>query len=543
MTVAPGAGLAVGDQGAATQGRLAGWWGALGASGLRWFWCAAAAVLGLQLIGLAVYSTYLFHRFDLTDDFATYSQAWWLIGHGHLDPVNTVQLPNVAFWRSHFEVAMWPIALVGRVWPHPIQLLWLQDVALVATEWIALVWVAGLCRAHLIRARAAVATAALVFVVVNPWWYLTASFDVHFETIGLPFVVWSAYSLWNGRVRTSVVVAIIGLLFGDVIAIALVCVGIAGLVSRRVRTVAGWRAPLVVTGLAAAWVVLAVLLGANRSSGIVTNYGYLVGAAPSASSGWVVAHLVAHPWHALHVLVGRLPAMVRVVASAGLLGVATPWGLAVSAGTLGPAALNANRAFLSPTIAFQTIAVIPFVIVGTVMVLLWIAGRPATDPGRADSSGAGRGETRAFRGRALLALALAGAGVTLALVQSIPLYTTLRADWWRVDAPAAATLRVALPDVPSGAEVIASQGVIGRFAGRTYVYPLLASPQQFPVHTRQVVFVIAPGEGIEPIPPQLSRADIASLAGRLHARVLAQGHGVTVLSWSPPPGASAIVLP
>jgi hypothetical protein len=63
------------------------------------------------------------------------------------------------------------------------------------------------------------------------------------------------------------------------------------------------------------------------------------------------------------------------------------------------------------------------------------------------------------------------------------------------------------------------------------------------VRSRQVVFVIAPGQGIEPIPAQLSLADTASLTGRLHARVIARGHGVTVLSWLPPPGASTIVLP
>ena len=167
-------------------------------------------VLGLQLVGLTVYSAYLFHRFDLTDDFATYSQAWWLIGHGHLDPVNTIQSPSLPFWRSHFELAMWPIALIGRVWPHSVQLLWLQDVALVATEWIALVWVAAVCRDRVGRGPGRGGVAALAFVVVNPWWYLTASFDIHFETLGLPFVVWSAYSLWRGRARRSVIVALVG---------------------------------------------------------------------------------------------------------------------------------------------------------------------------------------------------------------------------------------------------------------------------------------------------------------------------------------------
>jgi hypothetical protein len=520
-----------GQAGRSGSGTTSRWWGELDAHGLRPFWVVAAFVLIVQFAGLAVYSSYLFHRFDLTDDFATYTQAWWSIGHGHLDPVNTVQTPAIPFWQSHFELAMWPIALVGRVWPHPVQLLWLQDAALVATEWIALVWVGALCALHLDRHRAAVAVATLAFCVVNPWWYLTASFDVHFETLGLPFVVWSAYSLWRGRVRTSVVVTLVGLLFGDVTAVALVCVGLAGLVSARVRRTSGWRAPLVVAGASLAWLVMVTALDANQSSGIVTNYGYLVGATPTAGAGSVVTHLVLHPGHALHVLWNRLPGVGRVVAAAGLLGVATPWGLAVSFGTLVPASLNANRAFLTPTIAFQTLAVIPFVLVGTVMVLLWIGRRPGPGPGR----------PRRFS--VALALMLAAALVALSLVQNLPLYSTLRSDWWRVDAPTSATLRSALPAVPARAEVIASQGVIGRFAGRTYVYPLLAAPQQFPVHARQVVVVVAPAQGIEPIPPVLALQDIAALTGRLHATVIATGGGVTVLSWRPPAGTRAIVLP
>ncbi len=212
---------------------LAAGWAALDASGMRTFWLVCATVLVAQLVGLVVYSAYLYRRFDLTDDFATYAQAWWAIGHGHLDPIDTIQTPTYPFWQSHFELAMWPIALIGRVWPHSVQLLWLQDLALVATEWLAMAWVAAICAARSGRTRTVVALVALAFLVVNPWWYLAASFDVHFETLGLPFVVLSGYSLWRGRPRTAVVAAAVGLLFGDVVALAVLCVGIAALVSRH----------------------------------------------------------------------------------------------------------------------------------------------------------------------------------------------------------------------------------------------------------------------------------------------------------------------
>jgi len=505
----------------------------------RAFRVTALVVLGVQLVGLLAYSTFLYHRFDLTDDFGTYAQAWFLIGHGHLNPVDTVQVPNYPFWQSHFELAMWPVALVGRVWPHSLQLLWIQDLAIVATEWLAVTWAAAVCATH--RRGSAVAIAALAFLVVNPWWYQAASFDVHFELLGLPFVVWSAYALWQGRTRTCLLTAGAAVLFGDVVTVTVLCVALAGLLSRRVRRAGGLRTSLAAGAGALAWLGLVTLLGANKGSGIVDNYGYLVGAAPDATSSSVVGHLALHPGHALRVLVDRRAGIGRVVASAGLVGVVTPWGLLIALGTLVPAALNANTAFLTPTIAFQTLAVIPFVFVGTVMVLVRIGSGPAVDA-RTDRT---RRHARppAPRAAAGVALALALALATVSVVQGIPVFRSIRSDWWRVDAPTAAALRTALPRVPGDAEVIVSQGVLGRFAERRYVYPLLASPQAFPVRAPEVVLVVVPAQGLESIPAADAEAVVAAARRRLHATTTFDRDGVLVLTWHPPPGVTAVVLP
>ena len=499
-----------------------------------------AVVLGVQLAGLLAYSTFLFHRFDLTDDFGTYSQAWWLIGHGHLNPVDTIQTPAYPFWQSHFELAMWPVALVGRLWPNPVQLLWLQDVAIVGTEWVAMAWVSAVAAAH--RRGPTVGIAALVFLVVNPWWYQAASFDVHFELLGLPFAVWSAYSLWRGRTRTCLMTASVAVLFGDVVTVTILCVALAGVLSRRVRRTTGVRIPLLLGMGSIAWLAMVTLLGGNKGSGIVDNYGYLVGAGPTASSSTVLGRLALHPWHALRVVVDRRAGLARVVASAGLLGVITPWGLTVALGTLGPSALNANQAFLTPTIAFQTIAVIPFVFVGTVMVLLRIGTGPV--PGGSEGAPSHRAASRRMsRPAAGVAIGLAVVLATLSVVQGIPVLSSIRGDWWRVDAPTAAALRTVLPRVPGSAEVIASQGVLGRFAGRTFVYPLLASPQAFPVHTSQVVLVVVADQGLESIPPADARAVVVSARSKLHATTTFDRDGVVVLTWRPPPGVTGVVLP
>lgn len=508
-------------------------WVSLDAQGMRAFWLGAGFFFVLQLVALSVYSTFLYHRFDLTDDFATYTQAWWLIGHGHLNPTDTVQIPNYPFWQSHFEVAMWPIALVGRVWPHSIQLLWLQDAAIAATGWIAVTWVAAVCSTRVPRYRSTVGLAATVFLLVNPWWYLAASFDVHFETLGLPFVVWSAYALWRGRLRTALVVGLVAMLFGDVVTVAVLCVGIAGLLSRTVRRDSGWRAPAGLSGAALLWLLFIAAVGGNKGSGIVANYGYLVGAGPNATSTYIVERLVVHPWHVLRVLVDRRAGIGRVVGSAGLVGIASPWGFVVAVGTLAPAALNANLIFLSPTIAFQTLAVIPFVFVGSVLVLVRIARGPRGD----------REASRTPGVRTAIACGLSVIVVAVALAQNLPLFGTIRADWWKVDAPTAAVLRGTLSNVPADAEVIASQGVIGRFANRRYLYPMVAAPQTFPVRAGTVVFVIAPAQGIESVPAGAAQQTIDELIHWPGVTVLARSNGATALLWKPPAGTGEVTVP
>jgi uncharacterized membrane protein len=503
-----------------------------GADGMRPVRVVTAVVIGLQLMALAAYSAYLFHRFDLTDDYGTYSQAWWLIGHGHFDPIDTIQTPSYPFWRSHFELGMWPVALLSRIWPNPIQLLWLQDAAMAATEWLVMAWVIRICRERIPRIRIAMAASlvALAVLVSNPWWYQAASFDVHFELLGLPFVVWSAYGLWRGRARTCLVTAGLAVLFGDVVTVTILCAALAGLLSRRARHARGVRTSLVVVGASVVWLGLVTLVGGNRGSGIVANYGYLVAARPTASSASVMTRLMLHPWHAIEVLFDRRAGMGRVIASAGLLGVVTPWGIVVALGTLGPAALNSNRAFLSPTIAFQTMAVVPFVFVGTVMVLVRIGTRAG-------------GHSSGRRTGPALAISLAIGLCSLGIAQGVPLLRALPGQWWRVDAPTAAVLRSELPSIPGDAEVIVSQGVIGRFADRRYVYPLLASPQAFPVRSRLVMMVIVPTEGLESIPPAAARATISAARDRLHAVTVVDRHGVVVLIWHPPPGVGTVVLP
>ena len=81
----------------------------------RWLRVAGAVTMDLLCIGLIVYSMALYRHDNLGEDFATYNQAWTLIGQGHLNPYDTIY--HFPFIKSDFELIVWPLALVHLVYP------------------------------------------------------------------------------------------------------------------------------------------------------------------------------------------------------------------------------------------------------------------------------------------------------------------------------------------------------------------------------------------------------------------------------------------
>ena len=337
----------------------------------------AAVALVLQLGLFLGVSTFRYHRFDLYTDFGTYAQAFSVIAHGNLDPFDTFQ--TYPFWQNHFELAMWPIALLGSVWPHPIVLLWLQDLAVVATELIALLWIGQIC-VERVGTRAGPSPSSpssppsptpgggrrpSSTSISRPW----ACRSRCCAPTGCGRAA-SAPPGWPQWSRCSS-------------ATSSPCPssssGLAGLLSARVRDrdAGVWHAAgLVAFGLA--WLVLVTVLHGNRGSAVPIYYGWIVHEPSNASSWAVYGSLAGHPSAVLHVLRTHTGALWRVVATGGALGLLTPWGLLQAVAVLVPVALNVNGSFwLLPVGAFQTVTAVPFVLVGTVMVLAWVGtGEP-----------------------------------------------------------------------------------------------------------------------------------------------------------------------
>lgn len=482
---------------------------------------AVLVLLGAQFVVMAVVSLVEYHRYSLGVGFGTYSQAWAAIAHGHLDP--TSSLIGKPFWHNDAELVLWPLALLYWVFPHSVTLLWVQDLVLVATEYVALSWMAEIVDEALRtdRRRHAVRWGCLLVTVADPFLYFSAAYDFHSEVFAALFVLLAARAMWAGRFRQLWIVVPAALATSGLSALYLAGVGAAGILAgRRSR-----RAGAVVTATALAWVVLVTVAGGAEfgyAHSLGSWYGYLVGPHHGSVTALdVVGGVLSHPFTALHMLATRWVAVLDLLLAAGLVGVIWPWAWPVALVVIVPSALNANPAFVSPQAAFQNFAALPLVAVGSVAVLVRLMQRP---------SGARR---------AAVGVCVWGVGL---LVVAVSLFPRLPGDWVSVGPAASAALARVDAVAPANAELIVSWGVAGRFATRADVRGY-GSQSTFSVDRRLVVFVIAPGEGIYGVAPAAARRAISEVRTQLHATLLAQGGGVEAFAWEPPAGDSWVSLP
>jgi uncharacterized membrane protein len=502
--------------------------GSAAPSSRRAIWTATVVVLSVQLAGLIAYSTYLYRRFDVAEDFAHNAQAWYLIGHGTLNPLDTIRVPSTPFLRDHFDLVLWPLSLLHVVTSSPLVLLIIQDVAVVAAELITMMWVIRICEERLDRGRLLVELCALVLLVGNAWWYEAVSFDIHLPPLGLPFALLAGYLLWTGRPRWALVPAACCVLFGAVVMELLAVVAVGALFTRRVRDQGGMILAGAIAIGAFIWVFIVTGSGYNQASNITAEYSYLIGSRSSSGALSLVRGAVTHPRLTLRTLGHRWHALGRPLAMGGFLGLLTPIGLLVALGVLIPAGLTSSDVYSSSAGAFQTLPVVPFVLIGTVAVLVAWAHR------------AHRG-TRWHRDRFLVA-GVAVLVAVVALVQDGRLVAGIRSTWWKVTPGASSALGKVLDETPPTTEVIASNGIVGRFSQRRFVYSLAFAPQTFPVESDRVVFVITPRQGNEAMLPVFSLNDLAYIRGAIRTRTLLDRDGVVALEWTPPPGTKSLTL-
>ena len=489
----------------------------------KWLTFLGIAVICLWLAVLVLISSAVFRHMYLSADYASYFQAWSLIGSGHLNPLDTVWLNHVPFVKNDFELVIWPLSVLHVVDPRGMILLLVQDIAIAATGLIVYKWIIEYLERTETSPRVAlgIAVGVLLVIVSNPGPYQTVLFDFHIEPISTVFIVAAGRSLWLGQGRRVWLWVALALLCGSFAAITLVGLGLSAVLAGRTTRRTGGL--LMLTGVG--WAGFIDLVGANVGSAL-QYYAYLAGrtSLPAGSGLLVVAGgIVTHPQRVISQLHLRFPLIWTLVRPVGVVGLASAWGFGVPAVVLVVDALNSHYIFIYE--AYQNFAVFPFVLLGTVMVLVTIARRLRW--------------TRVL----VLGFGLVLLGSSLAYANA----TSRQGIRWniaQVGTAQATQLGRALAMTPSSAEVVATLGVMGRFSGRRSVY-FFFPHRTIPIESRTVIFVFDPPSeiGSPRVHPEDDIAASDFVRNSLHGRVLVDNSGVTAFRWTPPPGTTRMTFP
>jgi Predicted membrane protein (DUF2079) len=454
-------------------------------------------LLGLQLVGYLVWSVIEYRHFSLTSDFSMYNQAWYMIAHGHLDLVST-PAGGMRFWENDAEFIYYVLAPLYWIFHTGIVLQWAQDLSIAGAELVAFTWLCDLARRHCTERDAAwLAGFGLLLFMANPWLWSTVSFDVHSEPLPIFFAAFLAWDLSRGR-RRAWVWAVSLMLSGAPTTSYILGIGLGGvLAGRRSRRM----------GAAIAATGIAYLLALRLVHGDITGTNAIQLSVTQASG---------NPFRIVELLWDGRTNIIANLAPAGLVGICAPFFLPLALAVIVPDTLCGPH-FAEPV--FQNVPLYVLMPVGTVAVLVWL-----------------------LRRHRRTALVLAGVVTAQAIGWAAIWGPQIPVQWLRISNSTAATLASLQARIPASAEVMASQGVLGRFSGRTYAYTLYASGGAIPLRP-DTWFILVPTSGIETVTPATTMAIIGELAGPLHARLVTHANGVWAFELNPSPGVSMFTVP
>ena len=452
-----------------------------------------------QWLALMVFSTIQYNRFALTHDFALYWQAVWLIAHGHLDPYASMDL--FPFLDNHFELIMWIVAPLYWIWPHASLLLYIQDIALIGAEWIAWHWIKSLIALHAIAEPGIFLGVCAALLVLNPWIPWTAATDFHSESLAALTLTGASYALYRSNRTALVIWVLLSLACGDVSAVALAAVGVAGVLTKR------WKPGILIILVSLGWLELISALGANRGSILILIYGYLLPAhyiGTQMSTSLLVKSLLRRPGLALRELWRHRKNLYANISPSGAIGVFSPWVLPIFGATVIISNLSTGYLFGVP--GFQNVMFYALAVVGTVQVLLYFWPKVH----------------RRWIQRGILAII----GLN-SLIWAIIWLPQIPDHWVRVSQGAAQSLQQVKEMIPASSEVIAPQGLMGRFANRQWILNMGGhNVYQYPTYTSPVYLVMAPYDGVHFSSLQTQASWLNALAHDRQAQLVYWDHNV-----------------
>ncbi len=470
----------------------------------RWFRILALLASLAQFAALLMFSINLFAHFDLGIDFGILNQATSQIAAGHLNPYNT--LYQHAFWSDEFNLLAWPLALVRVVFPSPLSLLVIQDLAIAAGTFVVIDFSIRVAEREITRpsTRVVAVGSVMLLAFANPYAWETAAFDVHAQSIAALGLVVAAIGFWEGRRYLPWVGLGVALLSGTESALLVAGLGVGMVVLKRMR-----RKGVAVAFAGLAWLGLVVALNAHQATPLAASYGYLAHSS-NKSLAAIVVGIVTHPATPIRTLMARGAWIARIFAYSGLLGALYPPALGASVAAIAANALQFTPSFITLQAGFQNYPETLLLLAGFPIVtgsILAAFARRLPHFGKA---------TPPFV--AALSLAI-GAGALL-YDASIP------PNWLIIPAPAAAVLdRVhAAPST----EVFAAPQVVGRFSDRKNVLPMIFIPEAIPVCSSNIEIIVEAGYGHTfPSGPDVMPF-VKNLAHLPQARLVTEGANIYV---------------
>lgn len=450
-------------------------------------------LLTAQCTGLIVWGVYEWSHYSLTKDFATYYQAMFLISKGDLSPFSSVlQIPII---QQNFELIIWPVALLCKVFPFSLTPLILQDLSLSVACYITLKWVSEVVAVSPsipVSLRKFVFVFALFFVFSNPWIYWMVSFDIHVESYILPLLLMTGYYIWKGKTLPSSCYALSCVLGGHVGITYLIGLGAGFAIFQRRKR----RTSLIVLaiGVFAMVAVEHVFPSGTVDSNLTGLYGYLSPSDKMTSMVQVLIGVLKHPLNAIDSLRYNSKNLISILAPEGVVGVFSSVGLGISAVVLLTTGLIHSHLWSSPQTSMQNASLIPFVIVGT---CIWAV------------------KLLQFNRRlGKLFVTLAVCNVLIWFIVWVP---QLSGNWVRINNAGVRALAAVQNMIPKSAEVVSTQAFIGRFSNRQWVYSWSSlstdgSERVVPLNARDVWFLVSPYQGITASSVQQELGRIYSLA-------------------------------
>lgn len=487
-----------------------------------WVAPLAYSLFGLQWVILLIWNIIRFHRFVLTWDFSIYYQAAYLVSHGHLNPFST--LLGLPFYQNDAEWIIWPLAAVVWLWESPLTMLIVQSTALVLANVLAFQWISEIVEKQDYSKRSWLRILGLAVLLLNPWPYWEISFDFHIEFLITPLVVALAWSLWRGHIRSILIWAGLTLLGGAVATTYVVGMGLSGLLMQGRR----WAGLMLIFIGGITFILFEHVPGGIKGGSLIGFYGYLAGPhLRHINFTDIILGAVTHPLRAWGAIRYNGTNLLASIAPSGFVGVLMPAAIGVNLVVLATIGLIPSHVWSTPQL-FQQIVMMPLLAVGLVWMLnvamLYMV----------------RYKWARRRSSSIL--------ITGILVINLLLWTGIWTPriiphWLLISRNQAHILQKVYEETPPHAEVIASNGVVGRFAGRAIVYNTDDLPGGVvPLKRRTIIFVLTPSAGIEINPIQIQ--DITALVSRLpHVDILADTDGIWAFRWTVPIGMRHLQIP